>query len=84
MAYPLVRALVVLPTASSLSVRFLISSGWLDISTMPPALSVIGPKVSSARMNAQVASMPMVATAVPYRPKMNSMSADGAAMVPSM
>ena len=32
---------------------------------MPPALSVIGPKVSIARMYAQGASMPIVATAVP-------------------
>ena len=35
---------------------------------MPPALSVIGPKVSIARMYAVVMSMPMVATAVPKMP----------------
>ena len=35
---------------------------------MPPALSVIGPNVSIARMYAAVPSMPIVATAVPKRP----------------
>jgi len=58
----------VLPTASSRSVFFRISSGCLDISMMPPALSVMGPKVSIARMYAAVPSMPMVATAVPNSP----------------
>ena len=37
-------------------------------SAIPPALSVIGPKVSIARMYAVVMSMPMVATAVPKMP----------------
>jgi len=36
---------------------------------MPPALSVIGPKVSIARMYAAVPSIPIVATAVPNRPE---------------
>jgi hypothetical protein len=45
-----VRAFVVLPTASRRSVLWRISSGCFDISMMPPALSVIGPKVSMARM----------------------------------
>ena len=31
----------------------------------PPALSVMGPNVSSARMNAALMSIPIVATAVP-------------------
>ena len=35
---------------------------------MPPALSVIGPNVSIARMYAVVMSMPIVATAVPKTP----------------
>ena len=64
-AYPFVSAFVVLPTESSLSVLFLTSSGWLDISAIPPALSVIGPNVSSARMNADDASIETVAIAVP-------------------
>ena len=42
-------------------------SAWLN-SAMPPALSVIGPKVSMARMKAVVISMPIVATAVPKMP----------------
>src|SRR5205814_10047468 len=63
-----VSALVVLPAASRRSVFLRTSSGWWLISTMPPALSVIGPKVSMARMYAAVASMPMVATAVPKSP----------------
>ena len=42
-AYPLVTALVVLPTASSASVVFLTLYGRLDISAIPPALSVTGP-----------------------------------------
>ncbi len=37
-------------------------------SAMPPALSVMGPNVSIARMYAVVMSMPMVATAVPKIP----------------
>src|SRR6266571_4015361 len=69
MAYPLVSALVVLPTASSRSVRLRIASGWWDISMMPPALSVIGPNVSIARMYAAVPSIPIVATAVPNSPE---------------
>jgi hypothetical protein len=64
----LVSALVVLPTASSRSVISRApASAWLN-SAMPPALSVIGPKVSIARMYAVVMSMPMVATAVPKMP----------------
>src|SRR2546429_3670374 len=69
MAYPLVSALVVLPTASSRSVRRRMSSGWCDISMMPPALSVMGPNVSMARMYAAVPSIPIVATAVPNSPE---------------
>ena len=35
---------------------------------MPPALSVMGPKVSIARIYAQLISIPIVATAVPKIP----------------
>src|ERR1700691_2370463 len=48
MAYPLVTALVVLPTASSASVDWRTSLGRPAISAMPPALSVTGPKASRA------------------------------------
>ena len=54
-----------MPAASSLSVFSRTLCGWLDISMMPPALSVMGPKVSIARMYAAHESMPMVAMAVP-------------------
>jgi hypothetical protein len=64
----LVSALVVLPTASSRSViSRALASERLNSAT-PPALSVIGPKVSMARMYAVVISIPMVATAVPKMP----------------
>ena len=60
MAKPLVTALVVLPTASRLT---MIRSGspWNspDISAMPAALSDTGPKVSSDTITPVVASMPM-------------------------
>ena len=60
MAKPLVTALVVLPTASRLT---MIRSGspWNspDISAMPAALSDTGPNVSSDTMTPVVASMPM-------------------------
>jgi hypothetical protein len=65
MALPLVSALVVLPTASSRSVISRAPCSALENSAMPPALSVMGPNVSIARMNAVVMSMPIVATAVP-------------------
>ena len=42
-AYPFVTALVVLPTASRASVVFLTFLSKLDISAIPPALSVTGP-----------------------------------------
>ena len=60
MAKPLVTALVVLPTASRLT---MIRSGspWNspDISAMPAALSLTGPKVSSETITPVAASMPM-------------------------
>ena len=48
MAYPLVSAFVVLPTASRASVIARAPSGAPENSVMPPALSVIGPNVSMA------------------------------------
>mmetsp|Transcript_119328 Transcript_119328/g.337563 ORF Transcript_119328/g.337563 Transcript_119328/m.337563 type:complete len:203 (+) Transcript_119328:634-1242(+) len=65
---PFVMAFVVLPTASSESVMSRTLSGCSLISTMPPALSVIGPKTSMARTKTTVESMPIVATAVPKSP----------------
>ena len=63
-AMPLVIALVVLPTASS-SVRICAPSAVTspDISAMPWALSLIGPKVSIATMTPTVVSRPVPASA---------------------
>src|SRR5438270_9956225 len=44
------------------------SAGACENSAMPPALSVIGPKVSIDSTYATVVSMPIVATAVPNKP----------------
>ena len=64
MAKPLVTALVVLPTASRLTmIRSGSPSNSPDISAMPAALSATGPKVSSATTMPVVASMPMPARA---------------------
>ncbi len=65
MAYPLVTALVVLPTASSGSVTLRTSSGSSAISAMPPALSVIGPKASSATIRPVSDSCAITATPMP-------------------
>ena len=72
MAYPFVVALVVFPTASSASVTSRTLSGWSDISTMPPALSAMGPNTSIVSTYAAVLSMPIVATAVPNKPPIAS------------
>ena len=64
-AYPFVTALVVLPTASSGSVTLRTSSGRSAISAMPPALSVIGPKASSATIRPVSESCAITATAMP-------------------
>ena len=45
-------------------------SGCSDISTMPPALSAMGPNTSMVKTYAAVESIPMVATAVPNNPPM--------------
>jgi hypothetical protein len=61
----LVTALVVLPTASSGSVMLRIFSSMPAISAMPPALSVMGPKASSATMMPVMLSMAVAAMAMP-------------------
>jgi hypothetical protein len=64
-ATPLVIALVVLPTASSDVSTALPRSPMLpDISAMPWALSLIGPKVSIATTTPTVVSMPMPASEI--------------------
>ena len=62
---PLVIAFVVLPTASS-SVRIFApsSSTSPDISAMPWALSLTGPKVSIATITPTVVSRPQPASAI--------------------
>ncbi len=65
MAYPLVTALVVLPTASSGSVMARTLSSMPAISAMPPALSVIGPNASSATTTPVRESIAITATPMP-------------------
>ena len=67
-AYPLVTAFVVLPTASNASVVFLTFFGRLDISAIPPALSVTGPYASSATTIPANASIVVTAIAIPNKP----------------
>ena len=64
-AYPLVTALVVLPTASSGSVTLRTSSGRSAISAIPPALSVIGPNASRATISPVSESCAITATPIP-------------------
>lgn len=64
----MVLALVTLPTASSLSVIFLTSSGYSLISAIPPALSLMGPNPLIERTKTPVQNMPIVAIAVPNSP----------------
>ncbi len=64
-AYPLVTALVVLPTASSGSVMSRTSCGRSAISAIPPALSVIGPKASRATISPVSESCAITATPIP-------------------
>ena len=59
MAYPLVAAFMVFPTASR---EFRVSEALPeipDISAIPAALSVIGPNASEAMMKAMTKSVPM-------------------------
>src|SRR4029079_18781985 len=66
-AKPFVTALVVLPTASSITmIRCGSRSDSPDISAMPAALSATGPKVSSDTTTPVVASMPMPVSATRY------------------
>ncbi len=65
MAKPLVKALVVLPTASSDEVTRLAFLPNPAISTIPWALSEIGPKVSRDIIIPVVASIPMPARPMP-------------------
>mmetsp|Transcript_1537 Transcript_1537/g.6079 ORF Transcript_1537/g.6079 Transcript_1537/m.6079 type:complete len:212 (-) Transcript_1537:518-1153(-) len=67
-AKPFVVALVVLPTASRRSVTSRTCSGCWLISTIPPALSAMGPNTSIVKTYTAVLSIPIVATAVPKRP----------------
>ncbi len=64
MAKPLVTALVVLPTASRLTM-IRCGSPWNspDISAIPAALSATGPKVSSETTTPVVASIPIPVSA---------------------
>ena len=63
-AKPLVTALVVLPTASRLTMTVWASpSNSPDISAIPAALSATGPNVSSLTTTPVVASMPMPVSA---------------------
>ncbi len=64
--------MVVLPTASSWSVMLRTSGGSSAISAMPPALSVIGPKASSATTTPVIDSIVVAAMAMLYRPPMLS------------
>ena len=64
-AYPLVTAFVVLPTASSGSVTPRTDSGMSAISAIPPALSVTGPYASSATIRPYIESCAITATPIP-------------------
>ena len=64
-ANPLPIAAVVLPTASSLSVRSRTSGFSSAISAIPPALSEIGPYASTASCMPVFASIPTAAIAIP-------------------
>ena len=67
-AYPLVTAFVVFPTASKASVVFLTLFGSLAISAIPPALSVTGPYASNATTIPVKANIEVTATAMPNKP----------------
>ena len=57
-----------LPTASNASVVFLTFFGNLDISAIPPALSVTGPYASKATTIPVKANIAVTAMAIPYKP----------------
>src|SRR3989344_5724427 len=81
MAYPLVIALVVLPTVSKASVIFLTSSGALVIAAMPPALSVMGPNESIATIMPATESMDVAAIAMPKIPAREKLARMPAAII---
>ena len=60
-----VAAPVVFPAASRASVISRTSSPMCDISAMPPALSVMGPNASMARVVERVPSTPSAAMLMP-------------------
>ena len=64
-AYPLVTAFVVFPTASRGSVTARASAGSFAISAIPPALSVIGPNASIEMIIPVTASMLAAASPMP-------------------
>lgn len=70
--YPFALALVTFPTASNLSVIALTYSDYPLISTIPPALSAIGPKAAIDSIYTPVQNIPIVAIAVPNSPPINS------------
>ena len=61
-------AFVTFPTASNLSVISLTYLSYPDISTIPPALSAIGPKPDIERTYTPDENIPIVAIAVAYSP----------------
>ena len=71
-AYPLVTALVVFPTASNGSVILRTSFPRWAISAIPPALSVIGPNASIATIIPAIDSIETAATATPYKPPLSA------------
>lgn len=71
-AKPFPMAAVVFPAASSTSVRYRATAPASDISTIPPALSAIGPYPSIVSAVVRVQSIPSAANDIPYmfpRPK---------------
>jgi len=64
-AKPLPIAAVVLPAASSPSVLSLTYGPISAISAMPPALSLIGPYPSMAKLKGKLANIPKAAIATP-------------------
>jgi hypothetical protein len=67
MAYPLVTAFVVFPTASNASVTVRTDFGNSAISAIPPALSVTGPYASSATTIPANANIVVAETAIPNK-----------------
>ena len=79
MANPLVTALVVFPTASISSVTLRFSSPMPVISTIPPALSAMGPNASMLSTIPAKLSMAMAVRDVPNMPYRTGSAPSGAA-----